>query len=121
MRFDRVRDYLLSLPGTAEDFPFGPEHMVFRVGRKIFAILAYEETPARVNLKCEPSRALELRESFASVIPGYHMNKKHWNTVILDGELPPRQLEELMDHSYQLVVASLPKKDQKLLQKKAKR
>lgn len=109
MRFDRVRDYLLSLPGAVEDFPFGPEHMVFRVGGKIFAILAYEETPATVNLKCEPSRALELRESFAAVIPGYHMNKKHWNTVILDGELAPRQVEELMDHSYQLVASSLPK------------
>jgi predicted DNA-binding protein (MmcQ/YjbR family) len=109
MRFDRVRDYLLSLPGAAEDFPFGPEHMVFRVGGKIFAILAYEERPVAVNLKCEPSRALELRESFASVTPGYHMNKKHWNTVILDGELSWRQLEEMMDHSYQLVANSLPK------------
>ena len=109
MRFDRVRDYLLSLPGAAEDFPFGPEHMVFRVGGKIFAILAYEETPATVNLKCEPSRALELRESFASVIPGYHMNKKHWNTIVLDGELSEGQVRELADHSYALVEASLPK------------
>jgi predicted DNA-binding protein (MmcQ/YjbR family) len=109
MRFDRVRDYLLSLPGAAEDFPFGPENMVFRVGGKIFAILAYEETPARVNLKCEPSRALELRESFASVIPGYHMNKQHWNTVILDGELSDRQIKELADHSYAVVEASLSK------------
>ncbi len=110
MRFDRVRDYLLSLPGAAEDFPFGPEHMVFRVGGKIFAILAYEETPARVNLKCEPARALELRESCAAVTPGYHMNKKHWNTVILDGELSPRQLEELMDHSYQTLPRACPRK-----------
>lgn len=116
MRFDRVRDHLLSLPGAAEDFPFGPELMVFRVGGKIFAILSYEDTPARVNLKCEPSRALELRESFASVIPGFHMNKKHWNTVILDDELSQRQMEELMDHSYQLVFASLTKKAQALLQ-----
>ena len=121
MRFDRVRDYLMNLPGAVEDFPFGPEHMVFRVGGKIFAILAYEEMPARVNLKCEPYRALELRESFASVIPGYHMNKKHWNTVILDGELAVRQLEELMDHSYQLIVSSLSKGDRGLLQKSGTR
>ena len=109
MRFDRVRDYLLSLPGAAEDFPFGPELMVFRVGGKIFAILAYEDVPARVNLKCDPARAVELRESFSAVIPGYHMNKKHWNTVVLDGELSDRQVKELADHSYALVEASLPK------------
>lgn len=109
MRFDQVRDYMLRLPGAVEDFPFGPEVMVFRVGGKIFAILAYEEVPARVNLKCDPARALELRDQFDSVIPGYHMNKKHWNTVVLDGELAPHQVEELIDHSYELIVRALPK------------
>ena len=83
--------------------------MVFKVGGKMFATLAYEEVPCHMNLKCDPARALELRERFASVIPGYHMNKKHWNTLILDGELAPQEVEELISHSYELVVASLPK------------
>lgn len=109
MRFERAREILLSLPGAEEGFPFGPEVMVFKVGAKMFATLAYEEIPARMNLKCEPARALELRERYASVIPGYHMNKKHWNTLTLDDELSPDEVEELVTHSYELVVASLPK------------
>lgn len=109
MRFDRARSYLLSLPGAVEDFPFGPEVMVFKVSGKMFATLAYEEVPARMNLKCEPARALELRENHESILPGYHMNKKHWNTIVLDGGLAPRFVEELIDHSYGLVVAGMPK------------
>ena len=109
MRFDIARDYLLSRPGAVEDFPFGPEVMVFKVGGKMFATLAYEESPARMNLKCDPERAIELRERHASVEPGYHMNKKHWNTVVLDGEIPRQEVFEMIDHSHALVVQSLPK------------
>ena len=109
MQFERAREILLSHPGAEEGFPFGPEVMVFKVGGKMFATLAYEEIPARMNLKCEPARALELRERYASVIPGYHMNKKHWNTLTLGNELSPSEVEELVTHSYELVVASLPK------------
>jgi predicted DNA-binding protein (MmcQ/YjbR family) len=109
MRFERAREFLLSLPGAEEGFPFGPEVMVLNVGGKMFATLAYEEIPTRMNLKCDPTRALELRERYASVIPGYHMNKKHWNTLTLDDELSPSEVEELITHSYQLVVASLPR------------
>ncbi len=115
MRFDHARDYLLSLSGSEEGFPFGPEVMVFKVGGKMFATLAYEELPCRMNLKCDPARALELRERYSSVIPGYHMNKKHWNTVILDDELAPQEVEELISHSYELVVASLPKANREQL------
>jgi predicted DNA-binding protein (MmcQ/YjbR family) len=83
--------------------------MVFKVGGKMFATLAYEEVPCRMNLKYDPARALELRERYSSVIPGYHMNKKHWNTLILDGELAVHEVKKLIDRSYELVVASLPK------------
>lgn len=109
MQFEQARKILLSHSGAEEGFPFGPEVMVFKVGGKMFATLAYEEIPARMNLKCDPARALELSERYASVIPGYHMNKKHWNTLTLDDELSPSEVEELVTHSYELVVASLPK------------
>ena len=109
MRFDLVRDYLLSKPSAVEDFPFGPEVMVFKVGGKMFATLAYEESPARMNLKCDPERAIELREQYAGVEPGYHMNKKHWNTIVLDGEIPRQEVFAMVDHSYALVAKSLPK------------
>ena len=108
MRFERAREILLSLPGAEEGFPFGPEVMVFKVGAKMFATLAYEELPARMNLKCEPARALELRERYASVIPGYHMNKKHWNTLTCDGSLSRALVVGLIEASYQLVVKALP-------------
>jgi predicted DNA-binding protein (MmcQ/YjbR family) len=109
MRFDQVRDYLLRLPGAEETFPFGPEYMVFKVGGKMFALLSYEEIPPRINLKCEPALALELRERYAAVQPGYHMSKKHWNTVTLDGSLLWKQVRELVDDSYGLVLGALPK------------
>jgi predicted DNA-binding protein (MmcQ/YjbR family) len=115
MQFDQAQEYLLSLPSAEEGFPFGPEVMVFKVGGKMFATLAYEEVPCRMNLKCDPARSLELRERYASVIPGYHMNKKHWNTITLDDELAPSEVEELITHSYELVVASLPKAQRDLL------
>ncbi len=110
MRFDQAREYCLHLAGAVEDFPFGPEVMVFKVGGKLFALIAYEDVPARLNLKCDPDRSIELREQHESIIPGYHMNKKHWNTVELDGTVPDSLIRELIDHSYGLIVASLPKK-----------
>lgn len=98
----------LSLPGAEETQPFGPEALVYKVGGKLFAITVPEDFPARVNLKCDPDRAIELRDEHKAILPGWHMNKKHWNTVILDGSLPPRLVAELVRHSYDLVVASLP-------------
>ncbi len=102
--------HCLAKPGAEETTPFGPEVLVYKVGGKVFALTDPDEFPARVNLKCDPERAVVLREEYEAVIPGYHMNKKHWNTVVLDGSLPARLVRELIDHSYDLVVASLPKK-----------
>ncbi len=99
----------LSKPGAEETTPFGPDVLVYKVGGKMFALAVPDEFPARINLKCDPDRAVVLREEHEAIIPGYHMNKRHWNTVILDGSLPSALVRELVDHSYQLVSASLPK------------
>jgi predicted DNA-binding protein (MmcQ/YjbR family) len=99
----------LSKPGAEETTPFGPDVLVYKVGGKMFALAVPDEFPARINLKCDPDRAVVLREEHESIIPGYHMNKRHWNTVVLDGSLTSALVKELIDHSYQLVFASLPK------------
>ena len=109
MHLDTFRDYALTLPGATEDLPFGPGTLVFRVGGKIFALLALDAPEPSVNLKCEPERALDLREAYDGVRPGYHMNKRHWNTVDLRGDVPADMLREMTDHSYALVRAGLPK------------
>ena len=112
-------DFCLSLPGTVQDFPFDNDVIAFKVGGKIFSLTSikrWEEGDQSVNLKCDPERAIELRESYASVVPGYHMNKKHWNTVLIDdGELSEDQVQELVEHSYDLVRSSLPQKLQNSL------
>ena len=99
----------LSKPGAEEATPFGPDVLVYKVGGKMFGLTVPDEFPARINLKCDPERAVLLRDEYESVIPGYHMNKRHWNTLILDGSLPTKLVMELIDHSYQLVAASLPR------------
>ncbi len=100
----------LSKPGAEETTPFGPDVLVYKVGGKMFALTVPEEFPARINLKCDPERSVILRDEYESILPGYHMNKRHWNTVVLDGSLPSRLVGELIDNSYDLVAASLPKK-----------
>jgi predicted DNA-binding protein (MmcQ/YjbR family) len=100
----------LSKPGAEETTPFGPDVLVYKVGGKMFALTVPDEFPPRINLKCDPERSEILRDEYESIIPGYHMNKRHWNTLILDGSLPTKLVNELIDHSYQLVAASLPKK-----------
>ena len=110
MDLEEARDYLLAKPATTEGTPFGPEILVYKVKGKMYAILSPDDVPGRMNLKCDPDRALELRDQHESIIPGFHMNKKHWNTLILDGSLPARLVSELIDHSYDLVVAGLTKK-----------
>lgn len=102
-------DLCLSFPGAEETTPFGPDHLVFKVGGKMFALTSPGEFPPRMNLKCDPARAISLREDHESVTPGYHMNKRHWNTVLLDRSLPSSLVHELITHSYGLVAASLPK------------
>ncbi len=105
MHLDAFRDHALALPGATEDQPFGPDTLVFRVGGKIFALLALDA--ATVNLKCDPERAVELRERYADVRPGYHMNKRHWNTVALQGDVPAAEIRAMADAAYGLVRASL--------------
>ena len=109
MQTDAFREYCLARPGVTEESPFGPEHLVFKVGGKMFALLAFEEIPPTANLKCDPDLALELRDRYEEVQPGYHMNKKHWNTVQIGGAIPPGELTRMIDHSYELVVKALPK------------
>jgi len=102
MNIEELRQYCISKPGTTEGFPFGDDTLVFKVEGKIFALLNLEgET--RINLKCDPDRAIALREEYETIIPGYHMNKKHWNTVIIDNSIPETLIMEMIDHSYHLV------------------
>lgn len=115
MHVETFRDYCLKKPAVKEDSPFGPEHIVFKVGGKMFALLAFEEIPPTANLKCDPDLALELRDRYEQVRPGYHMNKKHWNTVDIDGGIPTAELRAMIDHSYELVVSSLSKKQRESL------
>ena len=109
MNVESFREYCLSKPAATEDMPFGPDNIVFKVEGKIFALLALDELPTAVNLKCDPDLALELRDRYEQVQPGYHMNKKHWNTVVLDGVIPATEIRKMIDDSYDLVVQSLPK------------
>ena len=117
MTGEQLREYCLSFPGASEDFPFGPETSVFRVAGKMFALSRLRRRPLSVNLKCEPELALVLRESYAEVGPGWHMNKRHWNPVALDGELPARLVRDMVEDSYDLVVAGLPRRTQGNLRK----
>lgn len=114
MTLDAIREHCLVKKGTSEDFPFDEDTLVFRVMNKIFALVPlerWERGEPSLNLKCDPEYALELREQYNCIIPGFHMNKKHWNTVNVEmNELPPKLLFDLIDHSYDLIVTSLPKK-----------
>ena len=109
MNIEAFREYCLRKPAATEGTPFGPDNIVFKVAGKMFALAALDEVPPAVNLKCDPDLALELRDRYEQVRPGYHMNKKHWNTVVLDGVIPPAEIRKMIDHSYDLVVQSLPK------------
>ena len=111
MNIEEFREYCLSKKGVVETFPFGEETLVFKVMGKMFALTGLNTHPANANLKCDPERAIELREEYDGLIkPGYHMSKVHWNTVELERNVPHELLIELIDHSYDLVVKSLTKK-----------
>jgi predicted DNA-binding protein (MmcQ/YjbR family) len=109
MDVGEFREYCLAKLGTKETTPFGEDHLVFKVGGKMFALASLDGPPATANLKCDPDLALDLRDRYEQVRPGYHMNKKHWNTIEIDG-FPDHELRGMIDHSYELVVKSLPKK-----------
>jgi predicted DNA-binding protein (MmcQ/YjbR family) len=110
MNVETIREYCLIKENVEEGFPFGEGVLVFKVAGKVFLLLSLDEVPLRFNAKCDPDQALLLREQYASIIPGYHMNKKHWNTVIVDGSLSDRQLKGLIDASYDLVKPKPKKK-----------
>lgn len=106
---DEFRDYCMAKPGVTEETPFGPETLVMKVMGKVFAITGIDDYEF-INLKCEPERAEELREQWEGIKPGWHMNKTHWNSVFVDGSVPDNLIKELIDHSYELIAQSLPKK-----------
>jgi len=114
MDIETFRLYCLAKPGVSEHLPFDDRTLVFKVGGKMFALCDLESFDS-VNLKCDPERAVELREQYDAVTPGYHMNKTHWNTVKVDGDVNGRMLQELIDHSYELIVSSLPKREREKL------
>lgn len=109
MDMETLHSYCLRKPGVTDGFPFGEDTLVLKVGGKIF-LLADLQNGDRMNVKCDPEHAVELREHHPEVQPGYHMNKTHWNTVFLNGTLTTKQVLEMVDESYRLVLASLPKK-----------
>lgn len=110
MQIDEIRDYCLELPEVEESLPFGPDTLVFKVEGKIFLLLSLDADPLQFNVKCDPALAEELRENYSCVIPGYHMNKKHWNTIIVNGSVKNAMLKEWIQHSYHLVHKKSKKK-----------
>ncbi len=112
MEADALRDLCLSFPGATEELPFGPVTTVFKVERKIFLLTALDAEPLHMSVKCEPELAEQLRSSYPAIVPGYHLNKRHWNTVTLDGSLPGQLVRDLVEDSYDLVVSALPKRVQ---------
>ena len=104
MYLDELVEFCLSLPDVEETQPFGPEHVVCKTKGKMFLLVGRNDSPIRFNVKCDPARAIQLREEYpAAVLPGFHMNKKHWNTIVVGAELSRKQLEEFILHSYTLV------------------
>jgi predicted DNA-binding protein (MmcQ/YjbR family) len=110
MNIETFRAYCLAKSGVTESFPFDEVTLVFKVGGKIFALTSLDQVVLKINLKCNPERAQQLRETYDAVRPGYHMNKKHWNTITVDGSVKNAELLTWIDHSYELVVQSLPRK-----------
>jgi predicted DNA-binding protein (MmcQ/YjbR family) len=115
MDIETFREYCLAKKAVTEGFPFGEDTLVFKVMNKIFLLVSLSANPLQFNAKCDPDKATELREQYDAVQPGYHMNKKHWNTVIADGSLSSALIKEMIDDSYDLIVQSLPKKDREVL------
>jgi predicted DNA-binding protein (MmcQ/YjbR family) len=113
MDMETIRKYCLEKKFVTESFPFGESTLVFKVSGKIFLLMSMDSRPLQFNLKCDPEKAEELREEHSSIVPGYHMNKKHWNTIILNGFLGAKLIRSMIDDSYALVVKSLPLSERK--------
>ena len=112
MNIESIREYCLLKKEVQEGFPFGETTLVFKVKGKIFLLASLDSPVLQFNVKCDPEKAIELREQYIAVQPGYHMNKKYWNTVVVDGSIPWKELKGMIDDSYQLVIRSLSRKDQ---------
>lgn len=110
-----LRHYCLSFQGSVETFPFGPATSVFKVAGKMFALSQLAKSPLRLSLKCDPQLAERLREAHVAIGPGYHLNKRHWNTVIIDGSLPEQMVKDMIEDSYDLVVSQLPARERRAL------
>lgn len=117
MNIETIREYCLSKKGAEEDYPFDEETLVFKVRGKMFALIPLEKIPLQINLKCDPEKAIELREKYEDVLPGWHMSKKHWNTIILEGNIRWNDLKDWIDHSYDEVVKGLKKAEQNKIKK----
>lgn len=115
MDIEELRDYCISKKGVEETLPFGPDTLVFKVVGKAFLLTGLDNDSLEFNVKCDPEKAIELREKYSCVLPGYHMNKKHWNTIVADGSVSDKLLKEWIDHSYEMVVKGLSKAEQKKL------
>jgi predicted DNA-binding protein (MmcQ/YjbR family) len=115
MRPADLRRHCLAQPESVEDFPFGPRTSVFKVGGKMFALSALDARPLQISVKCEPELALQFRASYDAVAPGYHLNKRHWNTISCGGDVPDRLVRDMIEDSYDLVVESLPKQKRERL------
>lgn len=115
MEFKNLHNYLMKQKGAQEERPFGPDVRVYKVMGKMFALIP-DDAPLRISLKCDPDEALFLRDMYTAVQPGYHLHKKHWNTVTVDSTIPAAEIERMVDMSYQLVVKGLKKSDQAFLQ-----
>lgn len=113
MTYEALRNYLLERPAAWLDYPFGPRVAVFKIRLKMFATLVENKGVVSMNLKCDPHEAMILRDIFASILPGYHMNKRHWNTVIIDGTVPDGEIQRMIDNSFGLVVRSLKSSERK--------
>jgi predicted DNA-binding protein (MmcQ/YjbR family) len=110
MNIETIREYILQKSSVTEGFPFGEDTLVFKVKDKVFLLAGLDSSPLQFNVKCDPDKAIELRDEYPeSVLPGYHMNKKHWNTIIVDGRLTAKQLKEMIDDSYDLVAKNKKK------------
>jgi predicted DNA-binding protein (MmcQ/YjbR family) len=108
MNSEKLRGHCLSFPGAEETFPFGANTSVFKVGGKMFAVSQLGAGELRISLKCEPALAEQLRQAHVEVVPGYHLNERHWNTVIVNGSLPEHMIKDMIEDSYDLVVSDLP-------------
>ncbi|MDO9000484.1 MmcQ/YjbR family DNA-binding protein [Sediminibacterium sp.] len=117
MNVEEIRNYCISKNGVEESFPFDSETLVFKIGGKIFLLMGIHSNPIQFNVKCEPQKAIDLREKYSFVLPGYHMNKAHWNTIVCDGRATKKLVFDWIDDSYSLIIQSLPKKQRDVLLK----